>query len=73
MPRVSIRTGTFGADGQEIVLTEYLCDWPGCGNIAERALGGIVELGLAAVVCGEHAVRRDAGGGAVPESPAPPS
>jgi hypothetical protein len=28
MPRLTIKTGIVAEDGQEEVLTEYLCDWP---------------------------------------------
>jgi hypothetical protein len=42
-------------DGREEVLTEYLCDHPGCSNIATQVLGCVVELCLAAAVCDEHA------------------
>jgi hypothetical protein len=44
-----------GADGQETVLTEYLCDWPGCANVAEHVLGAVRELGIVSAVCREHA------------------
>jgi hypothetical protein len=55
MPSVTIKTGIVGADGQEEVLTEYLCDWPDCGNVAEHVAGVVRELALVSVVCGEHA------------------
>ena len=55
MPRVSIRTGILGTDGKEIVLHEYLCDWPGCANVAEQVIGVVVELRAMAIVCAEHA------------------
>ena len=42
-------------DGREEVLTEYLCDHPGCSNIATHVLGYVAELRLAAAVCDEHA------------------
>ena len=54
MPKVTIRTGQLGSDGQEEVLTEYLCDWPGCGNVGTCVLGCARELGMSAVVCDEH-------------------
>jgi hypothetical protein len=44
-----------GADGHEVVLHEYVCDWPDCPNIAEHVVGVVVELRAAAVVCREHA------------------
>jgi hypothetical protein len=58
MPRVTIRTGTFGPDGREEELSEYLCDAPGCPNVATEALGCIREVGLSAAVCHEHSTAR---------------
>jgi hypothetical protein len=55
MPPVTIKTGIAGADGREEELTEYLCDWPGCSNVAEQVLGCVKELGLPLAVCEEHA------------------
>ena len=55
MPQVTIKTGMAGIDGKEEELTEYLCDWPGCSNVAEHALGCVKELGLPLAVCEEHA------------------
>jgi hypothetical protein len=56
MPWVTIRTGVFAADGQETVLREYLCDWPGgCANVAEHLLGIVPDVGMACAVCREHA------------------
>ena len=42
-----------GHDGQEEELTEYMCDSPGCPNIAIQTLG-VVELGFFAAVCEQH-------------------
>lgn len=58
MPWVSIKTGLKTSDGREEELKEYLCDEPGCPNIATRPLGCIVELRLYAAVCEEHAPKR---------------
>ena len=58
MPRVTIKTGFRDADGQEETLTEYLCDWPGCPNVAVHVLGSIRELRALAVVCEEHLPRK---------------
>jgi hypothetical protein len=58
MPPVTIKTGIAGPDGREEELTEYLCDWPGCPNIAAHVLGCVKELGLAVAVCEEHATTR---------------
>jgi hypothetical protein len=54
MPRVTIKTGFTTAEGGEEVLSEYLCDWPGCANVGVHPLGCITELRLTAVVCEEH-------------------
>ncbi len=58
MPRVTIKTGFVGADGLEEVLTEYLCDSPDCPNIATDVLGPANEPAASAVVCREHAPRK---------------
>jgi hypothetical protein len=55
MPRVTIRTGILAADGQEQQLSEYLCDWPDCPNIATQVVGCVREVGLSSVMCHEHA------------------
>jgi hypothetical protein len=55
MPRVVIKTGFTAPDGREEELTEYLCDYPDCPNIATRMLGCLVELRLSASVCDVHA------------------
>lgn len=52
MPQVTIRTTV---DGREETLSEYLCDWPDCPNVAVELLGVVRELRLRAVVCAEHA------------------
>jgi hypothetical protein len=44
MPQVTIKTGIAGPDGREEELTEYLCDWPGCPNVAEHVLVRVKEL-----------------------------
>ena len=62
MPQVTIKTGIVGPHGCEEKLTEYLCDWPGCPNVAEQVLGYVKELGLAIAVCPQHATTsRNAG------------
>jgi hypothetical protein len=55
MSRVTLRTGLIGADGHEETVTEYLCDWPDCPNIAVHQLGVIRELRAMSAVCEEHA------------------
>jgi len=54
MPRVTLKAGP-APDGHEAELSEYLCDWPDCPNIATQVLGCVRELGLSAVVCDLHA------------------
>jgi hypothetical protein len=39
MSRVTIKTGLVGPDGREEELTEYMCDYPDCPNIATCVLG----------------------------------
>ena len=55
IPRVTIKTGLSSPEGGEEILTEYLCDHPGCPNIATQVAGCIVELRLVALYCDEHA------------------
>jgi hypothetical protein len=55
VPRVTIKTGIVAANGQEEVLTEYLCDWQGCPSVAEHVVGAVLELATAFVFCREHA------------------
>ena len=54
MPLVKINTGFTTEDGTEEILSEYLCDWPGCANVAVHPLGIIREIRAFAVVCEEH-------------------
>jgi hypothetical protein len=54
MPRITIKSGFPSPDGGEEVLSEYLCDWPGCSNVGVHPLGGITELRAVAIVCEEH-------------------
>lgn len=72
MPRVTIRTGIVAADGQEEVLTEYLCDWPGCANTAEHVVGVVRDVALVSVLCPQHA-REKNGSSSEPSSPPPKS
>jgi hypothetical protein len=58
MPHVTIPTGIVGPDGREETLSEYLCDWPGCVNVATQVLGGSKELGRFFVTCDEHGPER---------------
>ena len=52
---MTIKTGLTTPDGREELLTEYLCDHPGCPNIATHVLGRVRELGLVSAVCDQHA------------------
>jgi hypothetical protein len=54
VPRIIIKTGRAGPDGREEELSEYMCDTPGCPNVATHVLGGARELGLFAAVCQDH-------------------
>jgi len=56
MPRVVIKTGIVGSDGRETVLEDYLCDWPGCPEVAEHVVGVVREIATAVVLCDRHAV-----------------
>jgi len=60
MPQVTIETGFVGLDGHEEKLTEYLCDWPGCPNIATHVLGFVRGIGMRSAVCDEHMTIRSA-------------
>jgi hypothetical protein len=52
MPQVTIRTTV---NGREESVSEYLCDWPDCPNVAVEALGVVRELRMCLAVCKEHA------------------
>jgi len=53
MPSVILRT--IGPSGKEEMLTEYLCDWPDCPNVAEHVIGAVRELRAFSAVCKTHA------------------
>ena len=40
---------------KEETLTEYICDWPDCPNVAEHVIGAIRELRAFSAVCKTHA------------------
>ena len=44
-------------NGREESLSEYLCDWPDCPNVAVEVVGVVRELRIRAVMCAEHAAR----------------
>jgi hypothetical protein len=52
VPQVSIK---IAVEDREETLSEYLCDWPDCPHIAVEVVGFVRELGLATVVCPDHA------------------
>jgi hypothetical protein len=52
MPQVTIRTTV---DGREEALSEYLCDWTDCPNVAVEVIGVVRELRLRVGLCAEHA------------------
>jgi hypothetical protein len=53
MPSVTLRTT--GPTGKEETLTEYICDWPGCPNVAVHVIGVLRELRAFSAVCKTHA------------------
>jgi hypothetical protein len=55
VPHITIKTGFIRPDGQEEQLTEYICDVPGCPNVATYVLGQVRELHMARAVCNIHA------------------
>jgi hypothetical protein len=59
LPQVTLRAVV---DGREETLTGYLCDWPGCPNVAVTSLGVVRDLGMRAAVCAEHAAQLGHGG-----------
>jgi hypothetical protein len=54
VPRIIIKTGLTDPDGREEELAEYMCDAPGCPNVATYVLGRVPELGLFSAVCDDH-------------------
>ncbi|HKF66536.1 MAG TPA: hypothetical protein VKB36_08405 [Vicinamibacterales bacterium] len=54
MPQVTIRTTV---SGREEAVSEYLCDWPDCPNVATELIGVVRDLRLRSAMCAEHAAR----------------
>jgi len=54
VPHVTIRTIV---DGREETLSEYLCDWPDCPNVAVNVIGVVRELRIRTAMCPEHTTR----------------
>jgi hypothetical protein len=53
LPWTTVEAGVGGPRSHEAELI-YLCDWPGCTNVAEHALGCVKELGACVALCAEH-------------------
>ena len=53
MPQVTLRTTV---DGHEESISEFICDWKDCPNVAVEVVGVIRELRAATMMCAEHAV-----------------
>ena len=54
MPQVTVRTN---ANGREESVSEYLCDWPDCPEVAVHVVGIVRELRIHTAMCAEHAAR----------------
>jgi hypothetical protein len=52
VPQVAIR---LTVNDREETISEYICDWPDCPNVAVEVVGVACELRLVTVVCTEHA------------------
>jgi hypothetical protein len=52
-------TGSIGSehDGEH---GRYLCDHPGCSNVAKHVMGCAKEIGMFAALCDQHAKRQPA-------------
>ena len=55
MPQGMIASSGTTPRGQRETLARYLCDWPGCENVAEHVVNVVRDIGLFAAVCKEHA------------------
>jgi len=55
MPQGTIVSSETTLRGQRETPAQYLCDWPGCDNVAEHVLGVVRDIGLFAAICKEHA------------------
>ena len=61
-PKSALRLPCSSGDAnpeREEELAEYICDATGCTNPASHVLGCVKELGLAVIVCNEHAAVRN--------------
>jgi hypothetical protein len=52
MPVVTLRTVVHD---QEEAVSEYICDWPECPNVATVVVGVVRELRMRSALCAEHA------------------
>jgi hypothetical protein len=52
MPRVTLRAVI---NGREESISEYMCDWSDCPNIAVEVVRFVRELRICTVMCAEHA------------------
>jgi hypothetical protein len=44
-------------DDREETISEYICDWPNCPNVAMEVIGFARELRLYTAFCAEHVAR----------------
>jgi len=42
-------------DGKENAVSEYICDWPDCPNVAMHVVGVVRELRAFVAMCDDHA------------------
>ena len=54
MPRVTLRADE-SVDGKENAVSEYICDWPDCPNVAMHVVGVVRELRAFVAMCDDHA------------------
>jgi hypothetical protein len=55
VPRVTVRAEF---NGREETLSEYMCDWPDCPNVAVEVVTFVRELRTCTVMCAEHAAQQ---------------
>ena len=56
MPRVTLRA-TDSADGKEDTVSEYICDWPDCPDVAVHVVGVVRELRTFVAMCDDSGNR----------------
>jgi hypothetical protein len=54
VPQVTLRTTV---NGCEESISEFICDWKDCPNVAVEVVAVIRELRQASMMCSEHAAR----------------